>query len=96
MTEVRELASSAGKPLPATIPVPSAFVPPPRPATGWLDRGRHAGDLGVLFPAAVGIGVFAGAWLLFEAWSAVTERRRAARRDEPRDRVRAADGSGRS
>jgi len=74
MTEVRELASSAGKPLPATIPVPPAFVPPPRPASA----GGAAGDLGILFPAAVGIGVFFGAWLLYEAWSAVKERRRAA------------------
>jgi hypothetical protein len=67
------------KPLPATVPIPSVFVPPPRPAPVGATAGDTGGELGGLFPAAIGVGVCVGAWLVYEAWNPVSDRRRAAR-----------------
>ena len=79
MAEVRQIATAAGAPLPEVIPVPPAYVLPsraPRAATAPAATPDDAGS--AVLPAVIFIALFFAAWLAYEAWGVLAERRKTA------------------
>ena len=76
LTAVRQIATTAGRPLPAVVPVRSAYVPPsPATTVAGGTPGAITDDVMAWLPAFIFIALFFGAWLFFESWRLVSERR---------------------